>query len=230
MNTTTVTFQGCQVFGIASPALWQYDYGQVLKIEGLELPTAYQVEFSLDAEAGDTVTAIGGADGVSIPDELLEAGTNLYAFIFLHNEETDGETEYKITIYVNPRPSRPNETPTPEQQSAIDQAIAALNSEAGKAEAAAESAAEDAETASEAATLAESWAVGGTGTRNGEDTNNSKFWAMVAQQGAQESGYVIFDVNVEDGKAYVTITSPLDEDLSFAVNEAVGTMEVEING
>lgn len=32
-----------------------------------------------------------------------------------------------------------------------------------------------------AATRAESWAEGGTGTRSGEDTNNSKYWAQQAQ-------------------------------------------------
>lgn len=31
------------------------------------------------------------------------------------------------------------------------------------------------------ATLAESWAVGGTGTRPGEDTNNAQYWAQQAQ-------------------------------------------------
>lgn len=31
------------------------------------------------------------------------------------------------------------------------------------------------------ATLSESWAVGGTGTRSGEDTNNSKYWSQQSQ-------------------------------------------------
>src|SRR5699024_5482348 len=34
-------------------------------------------------------------------------------------------------------------------------------------------------------TLAESWAVGGTGTRPGEDTNNAKHWASEAQRVSQ---------------------------------------------
>ena len=76
------------------------------------------------------------------------------------------------------------------------------------------------------ATLAESWAVGGTGTRQGEDTDNAKHYAEVAQQGAEESGYAWFDVNLQDGEMYVTITSNLEEDVSFMVNEAVGTLEV----
>lgn len=36
-------------------------------------------------------------------------------------------------------------------------------------------------TASQKATLSESWAVGGTGTRTGEDTNNAKYWSEQAQ-------------------------------------------------
>ena len=35
------------------------------------------------------------------------------------------------------------------------------------------------------ATLAESWAVGGTGTREGENTNNARYWAEQAQQVSQ---------------------------------------------
>ena len=35
------------------------------------------------------------------------------------------------------------------------------------------------------ATLSESWAVGGTGTREGENTNNARYWAEQAQQVSQ---------------------------------------------
>lgn len=76
------------------------------------------------------------------------------------------------------------------------------------------------------ATLAESWAVGGTGKRQGEDNDNAKHYAEVAQQGAEEAGYAWFDVNDQDGEMYVTITASLEEDVSFLVNEAVGTLEV----
>ena len=42
-----------------------------------------------------------------------------------------------------------------------------------------------AQTAAEgSAKLSESWAVGGTGTRSGEDTNNSKYWALQAAAAA----------------------------------------------
>lgn len=42
--------------------------------------------------------------------------------------------------------------------------------------------------AADSATLAESWAVGGTGTRTGEDSNNAKFWADVAATVVSKGG------------------------------------------
>ncbi len=60
--------------------------------------------------------------------------------------------------------------------------------------------------------------------------NNAKYYAGVAQQGAEEAGYVWFDVNDQDGEMYVTITPNLDEDVTFKVDEATGILEVTING
>ena len=67
-----------------------------------------------------------------------------------------------------------------------------VNAEAGRVSAEesrvlAEQAREDAEIgyiaqAAAQATLAESWAVGGTGARSGEDTNNSKYWCERAAE------------------------------------------------
>ena len=49
-------------------------------------------------------------------------------------------------------------------------------------------AAQTARTGSEAAaTLAESWAVGGTGSRPGEDGSNSQFWAETSQESAGQA-------------------------------------------
>ena len=62
------------------------------------------------------------------------------------------------------------------------QALAqAVSSAQQSASAAAESAGE----AADGATLAESWAQGGTGTRQGEDTDNAEYWANQAQGYAQ---------------------------------------------
>ena len=80
---------------------------------------------------------------------------------------------------------------------------------------------------------AEAWAVG---QRNGVDVpssdetyhNNSKHWSELAQQGAQEAGYVFFDVNDEDGEMYVEITDNVDQDVSFEVNTTIGELEVTV--
>lgn len=80
---------------------------------------------------------------------------------------------------------------------------------------------------------AEAWAVG---KRSGTDVsptdptyhNNSKHWAQLAEQGAQEAGYVFFDVNDEDGEMYVEITDNVDQDVSFDVNTTTGELEVTV--
>lgn len=48
-----------------------------------------------------------------------------------------------------------------------------------------------------AATLSQSWAVGGTNTRTGEDTNNAKYWCNQAQLTTQ-AGHVIEDPSGTD--------------------------------
>ena len=65
-------------------------------------------------------------------------------------------------------------------------AVAATEAQAaaGAAEERAEEVDQKAKIAENAATEAESWAVGGTGTRDGEDTNNAKFWSKQAQNAA----------------------------------------------
>ena len=44
---------------------------------------------------------------------------------------------------------------------------------------------QNASEAADSATLSQSWAVGGTGTREGEDTDNAKYWCAEAQKVAQ---------------------------------------------
>ena len=65
-------------------------------------------------------------------------------------------------------------------QSASSSAQSASNS-ASSASSSATSAESSKNTASAKATEAQSWAVGGTGTRSGEDTNNAKYWSERAQ-------------------------------------------------
>lgn len=100
--------------------IWQYDYGQVLRITGPELPPAVEVQFSLDEKSGETLSRVGttvdGVTEVKIPDELLthSATSNyrIYAYIYL-TDETSGNTKYEIIIPVRVRskPTSPAEDP-----------------------------------------------------------------------------------------------------------------------
>ena len=54
--------------------IWQWDYGQILRIQGLNLPTAVEIHFSLDEHGGEAVRRIGvtkdGVTDVPIPDSM----------------------------------------------------------------------------------------------------------------------------------------------------------------
>ena len=77
-------------------------------------------------------------------------------------------------------------------KTAAESAKSAAVGSAQSAEASAQSAEASAQSAQESGKLSESWAVGGTGTRTGEDTNNAKYWAMAAQ-GAAGGGVSSFN-------------------------------------
>lgn len=87
------------------------------------------------------------------------------------------------------------------------------------------------ENAEASALTAEAWAVGeknGVPVPQTDETynNNAKHYAALAEQGAERSGYVFFDVNDADGCMYVTSAGSIDEDVSFEVNENIGILEV----
>ena len=68
--------------------------------------------------------------------------------------------------------------------SSASQSAASASGSASQASAAAAAAAGSAAGAEAASKTAQSWAVGGTGTRPGEDTDNAKYWARQAQAAA----------------------------------------------
>ena len=132
-NIVQAQFNGRRT-AVTTRSIWQYDYGMQLVFGGLELPTAYTVHFSNYAAGGQAVQQVGDSGGVSIPDALLRTGLPVYAFVFLHTGADDGETVYTALIPVNKRPEPTDEEPTPAQQSAIDEAITALNTAVDEAE------------------------------------------------------------------------------------------------
>ena len=123
-NILRVSFRGKQQ--ITAKPLYQYDYGQKVRIVDLDLPTHYEVHFS-NYERGDAITVLASSNEFDIPDMYLQSGRDVYIWIYLHTGDDDGETEYQITIPIIKRAKPIDEEPIEEQQSIIDQTIIALN-------------------------------------------------------------------------------------------------------
>lgn len=165
----TAKFQGNYSFAVAY-GLWQYNYGSTLHVEGLKLPPATEIHFSLQETGGESETRVGvtkdGATEVCIPDAMLENEDTtidyaIYAYIYL-TDDTSGYTVYKIKMPVKSRP-KPSDFGSKGSQELFREAIQAVNDAAAQSEA--------------SATLAQSYAVGGTDTREDEDTDNAKYYA-----------------------------------------------------
>lgn len=149
--------------------LWQWDYGQTLRIQGVKLPAAVEIQFSTTERIGETVTRIGvtkeGVTEVPIPDTLLDGnGAShdyvIYAFIYVE-DAASGKTEHKIAMNVRARP-KPEIHGTPEEGELFRQAIATVSESADRAESArdlAEGSARTAQGSAEAAEQAKNEAV-----------------------------------------------------------------------
>ena len=123
--------------------IWQYDYGQILRIIGADLPKAVEVQFSLKDKGGDTLTRIGatvdGTTEVKVPDGLLKnenctQNYLIYAWIYV-TDDTSGNTEYQIILHVKsrPKPEEPTEEPIPEPN-IFHETVEAVNVAADRAE------------------------------------------------------------------------------------------------
>lgn len=159
--------------------IYQYNYGQVLRIQGLTLPPAVEVHFSLQNTGGEATTRIGvtkdGVTDVVIPDSFLENGDatqdyEIYAFIYLRNE-TSGQTEYKITLHITSRP-RPEAFDRPQDAEIFKEAIKVVN----------ESAARSAESEKQA----EGWAHGREDLPE-RAQDNAKYYAGKTEKDAEKT-------------------------------------------
>lgn len=132
--------------------LWQYDFGQVLRIQGGNLKSAVEIHFSLQETGGEAVTRIGttkdGVTDVVIPDTMLinddiDDKYNIYVFIYIADRES-GETEKKFALEVKSRP-KPEAFDATEDKKLFEEAIKAVNESAERAESAEQKAAQHAE-------------------------------------------------------------------------------------
>ena len=147
---TIVNFKKNEIYADAY-GLWQYDYGQIMRIQGLSLPAAVEIHFSLAETGQEALRRVGttkdGVTDVVIPDSMLENDVSygdvyyIYAFVYLTSEDS-GSTEYKIRLRVKTRP-KPEAFERPEDADLFRDAISAVNDSATRAE--------DAQKAAEAA-------------------------------------------------------------------------------
>lgn len=80
------------------------------------------------------------------------------------------------------------------------------------------------EMAEETHTNAENAAASEANAKTSED--NAKWYA---ERSADAGGFAWFEVNNETGELMVTVTDKLAEDVSFAVNKELGTLEVTVS-
>lgn len=236
LNIITANLSHGKQFVTASR--YMEDYGQVLKIEGIDLPSVYQVDFSNSLLRGTSKTVLGNADGVAIPDEYISTGRDVYAFLYITGDMW-GRTIATVRIPNKTRPKRTDEIPTPTEQSVIDQTIAALNdavestsadaeqtaSDAARAEAAmtaAETAANSAEASATNAAQSEANAAQSESTASAAATSasasaaNAATSADRAEQAAAQSGYMFFYID-ENGDLRYQRTDNVDVD--FYLND-----------
>ena len=177
-------------YGVTAP-ITQYDYGYLLLPEGVELPTTYEVDFSNDEHKGTSLTVYGGAEGAEVPEELIRTGKDVFAFYYKVGEGY-GKTDYTWRIPNHCRPDRDGGTPTPSQQSSIDQLIVRSNEavetaeeKAEEADTSARSAREDADRAERAKTGAET--AQGKAEDAQESAERAKDDAETSERNASES-------------------------------------------
>ena len=205
------------------------DYGILFQMPDLDLPAAYQVDFSNKLASGTALTVVGNEDGALIPTSLIDSGKDVYAFLY-HVGDGFGKTTHVFRINNNRRAKRGTPAPTPEQQSVIDATIAALNdavestaadaeqtaSDAARAEAArtaAESAEANAEASATAAAQSEANASTSASTATAAATSASASAASAAtnadraEQAANTAGWVDFYIDNDGYLHYVKADS-----------------------
>lgn len=185
--------------------IYQYNYGQVLRIQGLTLPPAVEVHFSLQNTGGEATTRIGvtkdGVTDVVIPDSLLENGDatqdyEIYAFVYLRNE-TSGQTEYKITMHVTSRP-RPEAFDRPEEAEIFKEAIKAVNDSAARS--------------AESEKQAEGWAHGREDLPE-RTQDNAKYYSDQAREDSMKT-----DADRKEVERLVESASGIDEQVAKVEN------------
>ena len=105
--------------------LTQWDKGQKLKIIWGDAPKNFQVHFSSRGSDEAVVVAVESNEGVAvadIPDELLKVGADIFAWIYISENDNEGESVKKAVLYVRPRakPQNALDSLEPSQQEKLE--------------------------------------------------------------------------------------------------------------
>lgn len=154
---TTVSLATKEDKYYADKTLYQWNYGQILRIIDADLPMAVEIGFSTTEKSGDSDVRVGstnnGVTTVAIPNKLFEeersTDYSIYAFVYV-TDENSGTTVHEIVIPVKARAKQgdPSEDPSIDP-SIFKDAVNAVNESAERAEAAEKSAKESADKAKE---------------------------------------------------------------------------------
>lgn len=220
--------------------LWQHDYGQILRITGVEFPKAVEIQFSLNEKSGSTITRIGttvdGVTEVQIPNELLKNDGRtydycIYAYIYL-TDETSGSTEYEIVLRVKSRtkPENPSEEPLPEPN-IFHETVAAVNASAERAEMAEQNANASATEAGKYASSASESAVAAEKTKEDalKEVGEKKREAIEAIQEQEETsvGKITTHTDVEIQRIQNQIAKSKGELEQTVANAGVSKEELD---
>ena len=186
-NIITANFSGGKTSATTAP-LWQWDYGQVLCITGIEdLPAAFEVHFSTNKSGGVSTVAVGADGQVTIPNVLLTIGKSLNAWIYLSDAQGEGETEYAITIPVKARPMP--ETYDAEATGVFDDVVRQVSEYAETAQTAADNAGASASAAAASAdsAAASATAAAGSATAAAQSKADAALASRAASTAAQDA-------------------------------------------
>ena len=106
-------------------ALYQFDRGQVLVFDNVNLPQTYRVIFS-NGVRREGKSYVGGPDGVQIPDEYFLSGCNIMCWLIL-SDASSAEVEYVVRIPIRLRSPLSEEEQELYDKTIIDQLVSIIN-------------------------------------------------------------------------------------------------------
>lgn len=130
-----VTFSG-STHETSAFGLTQWDKGRKLKIIWSDVPEKFQVHFSSRGSDEAVVAEAEGKNGeavADIPDELLKVGTDIFVWIYLSENDSEGESVKRAVLYVRPRPKPRNilDEIEPSQQEKLELILKEIKDEIG---------------------------------------------------------------------------------------------------